>query len=184
MCTVISNGISKVGDNIWGAGQTAVEGVQGFGEYLGRKFENLTNALLPAVVARIVQKVVYSAPFIAATLVMPAYLQLAAIGTYAIVHIAHKISDQEGHGPFNNSFYSNLYNGIGTAFLYKAGCEVYNIYAEEKLNLVVLAVQLIVASFFIEKGANCANKAAPAQVELIDAPPAAEEAVVEQPVQV
>lgn len=133
------------------AANKAATVVDSSARYCGRKFEDLTEAALPVTAAKIVQKLVYSSPFTVAALFAPAYMQLAALASYTIVHIVHDIAGNKGELPFNQTAYERGFTGVGVAFLYKAAQETVKVATQQKASIVSLVVNLALASFFVSR---------------------------------
>ncbi len=148
---MISSVANSVKDAVTFAVTSSVGLVNDSAKFCGRKFEDLTEAVLPQTAAKIAQKVVYGLPFAVASLFVPAYLQLAAFATYHIVHIVHDIAGEAGTLPFSHNTYQNLFTGLGTAHLFKAGVETLNLASNQKASIVSIAINLLFASLFISK---------------------------------
>lgn len=148
---MIISALNQVRDAANFAATSAVGFVSDSANFCGRTFENMTESVLPATAAKIVQKVAYGAPFAAAALFVPAYLQLSAFVVYHMVHIVHDIAGQAGELPLNRAIYQNLFTGLATAHLYRAAVETVNLATQQKANIVSIFVNLVFASLFASK---------------------------------
>lgn len=155
MCDMIVRGINTAQDAVWTATSTAYNAVVDSYNCLGRNFENLTNKLLPPTAARVVQTMFYALPITVAALTLPTYVHLTAMAAYGVVHVAYSLVGQKDARPLSDTFYNNLWTGVGTAFLYTAAKETVNMAMRIKgANIVSIAVKLLATSFFYTLMAN------------------------------
>lgn len=155
MCDMIAKGITVVKDAVWNAGDIVVDCVKNSCMCCGRRFEKLTNKILPTNVASIVQKMVYALPVTVAALYTPSYLTLPLLATYAIVHIVHDLAGAKGTNPFSQGSYEKLFTGIGTANIYLAARETVQLAMRAKgANPISIAIHLLIASFFYSKAVD------------------------------
>lgn len=135
------------------------ETAKGGYNFVGRGIENLTNKALPPTAARVVQKIYYGLLISLGNLFLPSYVQIPIVAGYFIVHIAHDIANKaDGSLPFSSGTYENIYTGLGSAFLYRAANETYEIARQQKgANVFSLSIYLLAASLFISRLAFLRN---------------------------
>lgn len=148
---MITSVVNSVRDAAVYAATSTVGFVNNSAKFCGKKFEDLTEAVLPQTAAKIAQKVIYGAPFAVAYLMVPAYVKLAAMAAYAMVHVVHDIAGEVGTLPFSRNTYQNLFTGVGSAHLFKAGQETLKLATQQKASIVSIAINILFASLFISR---------------------------------
>ncbi len=155
MCEMITSVTNSAREAVWNASTGAVKSVSDAVNYCGRAFEKLTvDVLGDTTAARIVQRVVYGAPWAVAALFAPAYLQLTALAVYAMIHVVHDIAGDPEALPFSQTTYRNAFTGVATAFIYRAGEEIVKLATQQKANGIAIAINLIIASLLISKATS------------------------------
>jgi hypothetical protein len=95
----------------------------------------------------------FALPVAVANLTLPSYVQIPIVAGYFMVHIIHDLATRkEGSLPFSQGTYETIFTGIGTAFLYRAVKETYDVARQQKgANVISIAIYLAVSSYFISK---------------------------------
>lgn len=149
MCDMITQSLSSVSTAVWSTVDASYKVVEDSVNCLGRRVEDLTNAVLPPTAARIAQKMIFGLPITVAALTLPTYVHLTAGAVYGIVHVAYSLVGEKDAMPLKEAHYKPLFTGYGTAFLYSAAKETADLAMRVKgANIVSIALKLFATSFF------------------------------------
>lgn len=148
MCDLVIRAKNSVCDSIGSAGNFVATKVTN----LGRRIEVLTDTVTKTLLrneslASIGKKLVYAAPFAAAHLVTPLYIQGAVLGAVVGLSILYTLA--ENGALINDSLRQTALRGLGLAWLVRAGQEIVKIATRQSGNPVALMIQLFAASFLI-----------------------------------
>ncbi len=157
MCELVIKAKNSVYDGIASVGSCVATKVTN----LGRRIEVLTDTVTKTLLrneslASIGKKLVYAAPFAAAHLVTPLYIQGAVLGAVVGLSILYTLA--ENGALINDSLRQTALRGLGLAWLVRAGQEIVKIATRQNGNPIALMIELFAASFLIGNSGLQAKK--------------------------
>ncbi len=160
----MSSLISSIQNSVHNLATSSYNFVEGKVSHLGKSFEDLTEKALPHTAARIVQLVVYSAPFAAAWLVLPLQLNIAALVVYGIAHVLNESVNEQNARLLPDNVYRNFFFGTGAVLFAATALETAKVATGQKASIVLAIAEFALGAFAIRHSTVYASKEQPAAV--------------------